>query len=142
MIKDTIIPMRKRTVFYLFLIFTLVPLIELSLLIKVGSLIGFWRTVAIIFITGLGGAYLVKVQGFNTIDAIKRDISESKFPADRLLDGAIILFGAALLITPGLITDFIGILCMFPASRKLFKTPLKKYLRNKFFGEDYIIKNS
>ncbi|MBC8382536.1 MAG: FxsA family protein [Candidatus Cloacimonetes bacterium] len=125
--------MRKRTVFYLFLIFTLVPLIELSLLIKVGSLIGFWRTVAIIFITGLGGAYLVKVQGFNTIDAIKRDISESKFPADRLLDGAIILFGAALLITPGLITDFIGILCMFPSTRTLFKTPLKKYLRRKFF---------
>jgi len=134
--------MRKRTVFYLFLIFTLVPLIELSLLIKVGSLIGFWRTVAIILITGLGGAYLAKVHGFAVIDAIKLDITQGRFPAERLLDGAIILFGAALLITPGLITDLIGILCMFPASRQLFKTPLKKYLRRKFFGGDYIIKNS
>jgi len=67
------------------------------------------------------------------------DIAERKFPAERLLDGAIILFGAALLITPGLITDLIGILCMFPASRQLIKTPLKKYLKNKFFGDDYII---
>jgi len=134
--------MRKRTVFYLFLIFTLVPLIELSLLIKVGSLMGLWRTVAIILITGLGGAYLAKAQGFSTIDAIKLDIAKGRFPAERLLDGAIILFGAALLITPGLITDLIGILCMFPSSRKLFKTPLKKYLKNKFFGEDFIIKNS
>lgn len=134
--------MRKRTVFYLFLIFTLVPPIELSLLIKVGSLIGFWRTVAIIFITGLGGAYLARAQGFGVIDAIKKDLAQSTFPAERLLDGAIILFGAALLITPGLITDIIGILCMFPASRQLFKNPLKKYLKRKFFGEDYIIKNS
>ncbi|TSA28449.1 FxsA family protein [bacterium] len=132
--------MRKRTVFYLFLIFTLVPLIELSLLIKVGSLIGFWRTVAIILITGLGGAYLAKAQGFGVIDAIKKDLAKGTFPAERLLDGAIILFGAALLITPGLITDLIGILCMFPTSRKLFKNPLKKYLKNKFFGEDVIIK--
>jgi len=131
--------MRKRTVFYLFLIFTLVPLIELSLLIKVGSLIGFWRTVAIILITGLGGAYLARAQGFSTIDAIKRDLAEGRFPAERLLDGAIILFGAALLITPGLITDFIGLSCMFPASRQLFKTPLKKYLKNKFFGNDIVI---
>ncbi|MCD6329344.1 MAG: FxsA family protein [Candidatus Cloacimonetes bacterium] len=131
--------MRKRTVFYLFLIFTLVPLIELSLLIKIGSLIGFWRTVAIILITGLGGAYLARAQGFSTIDSIKRDIAEGRFPAERLLDGAIILFGAALLITPGLITDFIGLSCMFPASRQLFKTPLKKYLKNKFFGKDYSI---
>jgi len=131
--------MRKRTVFYLFLIFTLVPLIELSLLIKVGYLIGFWRTIAIILITGLGGAYLARAQGFSTIDSIKRDIAEGRFPAERLLDGAIILFGAALLITPGLITDFIGLSCMFPASRQLFKTPLKKYLKNKFFGKDYSI---
>lgn len=131
--------MRKKSAFILFLIFTLVPLIELVLFIKIAPLIGIWRTVAIILITGLGGAYLARSQGHGTINAIKKDIAEGRFPTDHLFDGAIILVGATLLITPGFLTDAIGLLCMFPASRKLFKSPLKNYLKNKFFGKDYII---
>ena len=123
--------MRKKTVLILFLIFTLVPLIELIIFIKIAPLIGFWRTIAIILITGLGGAYLAKTQGYGTIDAIKMEISQGKFPAEHLLDGAIILVGSVLLITPGFLTDLIGLLCMFPASRTIFKAPLKKFLKNK-----------
>jgi len=132
--------MRKQSVFILFLIFTFVPLIELIIFIKLAPLIGFWRTIAIIVITGFGGAYLAKTQGSGTINAIKLEISEGKFPADRLLDGTIILVGAVLLITPGFLTDCIGLLCMFPASRHLFKKPLKNYIRKKFFENDFVIK--
>lgn len=131
--------MRKRSVFILFLIFTFVPLIELIIFIKIAPLVGFWRTIAIIVITGCGGAYLAKTQGSGTINAIKLEISEGKFPADRLLDGAIILVGAVLLITPGFLTDCIGLLCMFTATRALFKIPLRNYIKNKFFGNNYII---
>jgi UPF0716 protein FxsA len=131
--------MQKKTVFILFLIFTLVPLIELVLFIKITPLIGFWRAIAIIFITGLGGAYLAKTEGHGTIEDIKLEISQGKFPAERLLDGAIILVGSILLITPGFLTDIIGLLCMFPTTRALFKTPLRNYIKNKFFGEDYSI---
>ncbi|MBN2018254.1 MAG: FxsA family protein [Candidatus Cloacimonetes bacterium] len=131
--------MQKKTVLILFLIFTLVPLIELVLFVKIAPLIGFWRTIAIIIITGLGGAYLAKTQGHGTIEAIKQEISQGKFPAERLLDGAIILVGSVLLITPGFLTDAIGLLCMFPTTRVIFKTPLRNYIKTKFFGEDFIV---
>ncbi len=131
--------MRKQTVFILFLIFTLVPLIELILFIKIAPLIGLWRTVAIIVITGIGGAYLAKTQGAGTINAIKLEISQGTFPTDRLIDGAIILVGSVLLITPGFLTDLIGILCMFPATRMFFRKPLKSYIKKKFFGNDFVI---
>ncbi|MEA2104493.1 MAG: FxsA family protein [Candidatus Cloacimonadota bacterium] len=124
--------MKKRFIFYLFLLFTIIPLLELALLIKVGSIIGFWRTIAIILITGAGGAYLARQQGFWVIVAIKQDFSEGRFPADKLLDGALILVGATLLITPGLFTDAFGILCLFPATRTIFKNVIKYHLRKKF----------
>lgn len=106
---------------------------ELAILIKVGSIIGFWRTIAIILITGAGGAYLAKQQGFWVIAAIKQDLSEGRFPADKLFDGALILVGATLLITPGLFTDAIGILCLFPTTRAVFKNIIKSHFEKKIY---------
>jgi len=67
--------MKKRFIFYLFLVFTLVPLLELAVLIKVGTILGFWRTVTIIIITGVGGAYLARQQGFWVLGAFKKRFS-------------------------------------------------------------------
>jgi len=129
--------MKKRVIFYLFLIFTIVPLLELAVLIKVGTIIGFWRTIAIIIITGVGGAYLARQQGFWVIGAIKLDIREGRFPAEKLFDGAFILVGATLLITPGLVTDFFGLSCLFPTIRELWKNILKKHIKGKYFYEEF-----
>lgn len=129
--------MKKKIIFYLFLIFTIVPLLELALLIKVGSFLGFWRIIAIIIITGLGGAYLARQQGFWVIGAIKLDVREGRFPAEKLFDGAFILVGATLLITPGLITDFFGLSCLFPSIRGIWKNILKKQIKRKYFYEDF-----
>ncbi|MCK4339030.1 MAG: FxsA family protein [Candidatus Cloacimonetes bacterium] len=123
--------MRRNTIFILFLIFTLVPLIELAILIRIGSYIGFWNTIGIIILTGICGAFLAKQQGFWVINAIKRDISNAVFPADKLFDGALILVGATLLITPGLLTDILGILCLIPVTREVFKLQIKNFIKKK-----------
>jgi|SRR6056297_3011247 len=129
--------MKKRFIFYLFLLFTIVPLLELAVLIRVGMYLGFWRTIAIILITGIGGAILARQQGFWVIGALKKDFYEGRFPADKLFDGAFILVGATLLITPGLVTDFLGLSCLFPSIREVWKNILKKHIRKKYFYEDF-----
>ena len=123
--------MRRNTIFILFLIFTIVPLIELAILIKIGSYIGFWNTIGIILLTGICGAFLANQQGFWVINSIKRDISNAVFPADKLFDGALILVGATLLITPGLLTDVLGILCLIPGSREIFKSRIEEFVKKR-----------
>ena len=129
--------MRKKSIFILFLIFTLVPLIELAILIRIGGYIGFWNTIALVLITGLCGAFLAKHQGFWVIDAIKKDVSNAIFPSDKLFDGALILVGATLLITPGLLTDVFGIFCLIPLTREIFKTHIKKFVKKRFVTTNF-----
>jgi len=125
--------MPKRFFFSLFLLFTLIPLIELAILIKIGSRIGVWNTIAIVVLTGIFGAILVRHQGFWVLVKIKEEIQQGKFPADELFDGAIILVGATLLITPGILTDIIGILSLVPSSREWIKYFIKLYIKKHFF---------
>ncbi|MGC9337555.1 MAG: FxsA family protein [Candidatus Cloacimonadia bacterium] len=123
--------MTRKVSFTLFLIFIVVPLVELAILIRIGMYIGFWRTVAIIIITGLVGAYLAREQGVWVIQAIQNDVASGIFPADHLFDGALILAGAVMLITPGILTDLAGILCLIPISRGPFKKVIKNYIERK-----------
>jgi len=125
--------MPKRFFFSLFLLFTLIPLIELAILIKIGSRIGVWNTIAIVVLTGIFGAILARHQGFWVLVKIKEEIRQGKFPADELFDGAIILVGATLLITPGILTDIIGILSLVPSSREWIKYFIKLYIKKHFF---------
>ncbi|RLC45398.1 MAG: membrane protein FxsA, partial [Candidatus Cloacimonadota bacterium] len=108
-------------------------LIELAILIKIGSRIGVWNTIAIVVLTGIFGAILVRHQGFWVLVKIKEEIQQGKFPADELFDGAIILVGATLLITPGILTDIIGILSLVPSSREWIKYFIKLYIKKHFF---------
>lgn len=123
--------MTRKVTFTLFLVFIVVPLVELAILIRIGMYIGFWRTVAIIIITGLVGAYLAREQGVWVIQAIQNDVANGIFPADHLFDGALILAGAVMLITPGILTDIAGILCLIPLSRGPFKKVIKNYIKRK-----------
>jgi len=114
--------------FRLILLFTLIPLIELSLLIQLGRQIGLWATLAIVIITGVTGAYLAKLEGFKVISRIRHDFQRGSIPAEGLIDGAIILAGGLLLLTPGLLTDTFGFFALIPITRNW----LKKYLKRKF----------
>ena len=113
--------------FRLFLIFLIVPVIEIWLIIEVGHLIGALPTVAILLAVSVAGAFLAKSQGLRVLVAIRDELAAGRLPGARLLDGAFVLAGGILLLTPGFFTDFIGLLCLIPATRTL----LKKWLRRK-----------
>ncbi|HEC98539.1 MAG TPA: FxsA family protein [Nitrospirae bacterium] len=113
--------------FKLLVIFIVVPVIELSLLIKVGSIIGTLNTVIIVLLTAVIGAYLVKMEGLSVMYRIQKNMMEGIFPAEELIDGMMILIAGVLLLTPGFITDTIGFLMVFPGSRNVIKRIARRY---------------
>lgn len=117
--------------FYLFLIFVLVPVIELTILIKVGSLIGILNTVAIILLTALIGAYMVRLEGLGVLSRIQQNMQEGVFPTEELIDGGMILVAGALLLTPGFFTDTVGFLMVVPGSRNLIKKMARRYIEKR-----------
>ncbi len=110
----------------LLLLFIVVPALELALLIEVGSRIGTLATLAIIVVTGMLGAALARQQGLRTIGAIQTELAQGELPASAMLDGVIILVAGALLITPGILTDAVGFLCLAPVARNAVKRALRK----------------
>jgi len=122
---------------YLILLFVVVPLVELSILIKVGQYLGVLTTVSIVVLTGIVGAYLAHLEGFITLRRIQQDLNQGIMPGDRLLDGLIILISGIVLLTPGLITDFLGFLGLIPFTRNMFKNWLKQKIKRRFTRPHY-----
>ncbi len=112
----------------LLLLFTVVPLAELYLLIKVGSMIGGLHTILLVLGTGVLGAFLAKLEGLRTLGQIQRNLSQGIVPAEEMVDGVIILVAGLLLITPGILTDAFGFLMLIPNTRNAFK----RWLRRRF----------
>ncbi len=115
----------------LLILFIIIPVVELYILIEVGKKIGSLPTIGIIVLTGILGAYLVKRQGFMILKKIQNDLNEGIMPGDSLIQGAIILIGGILLLTPGFITDIIGFVFLIPVSRLVVKKYLLKWLKGK-----------
>lgn len=109
-------------------LFIFVPIIELMLLIEVGQYIGTFYTVALVIITGVLGAILAKLEGLRVWHGLQKDLRQFKMPTDRMIDGALILIGGAFLLTPGLITDVLGLLLIIPFTR----FPVREYLKRRF----------
>ena len=124
---------------YLILLFTLVPIIELALLIKIGQHIGVFYTLTLVIITGVLGAVLAREQGFRTLKKIESEINLGVMPGNEILNGVMILCGGILLLTPGLITDIIGFLILIPLTRELIKHWLKKKIQT-IMDEGRVIK--
>ena len=117
----------------------LVPIIEIYLLIKIGSEIGAITTIFLIFTTAIVGVYYAKFEGLNTLKSGFLQLSKNETPAYEVISGAAIAFAALLLIIPGFVTDLIGFLLIFPISRKFFfKKISKNYKQDKNFKNDYI----
>lgn len=123
----------------LFLLFAIIPVIEIWLLIKTGRVIGALPTVAILLGISMTGAYLARSQGFKVIGAIRSELAAGRMPGAHILDGAIILTGAILLLTPGFFTDFIGLLFLIPAGRTLLKRWLRTWLEQKLAKGDVLV---
>lgn len=102
----------------LFLVFLLVPLVEIYLLIQVGSVIGAGSTIALVVGTALLGAVLVRSQGFSTIARVRQQLDRGELPAMEIFEGLFLLVAGALLLTPGFFTDAIGFACLTPPLRR------------------------
>ena len=112
--------------FRLFLCFTIVPMIELYLLIKVGSVIGGFNTILLVLFTGFVGAWLARMEGINTMQKVRMNLQNNIMPAEELIDALIIFIAGLVLITPGLITDTFGLFLLWPVTRNRFKVFLRK----------------
>ncbi len=112
--------------FKLFLCFTLIPVFELYLLIKVGTVIGGLNTILLVIISGFVGAWLARAEGMNTMIKLRTNLSQGLMPAEELIDAVIIFAAGIVLITPGLITDVFGLLLLWPPSRNWCKRMLRK----------------
>jgi len=102
----------------LFILFLTVPLIELYLLIKVGGMIGALPTVALVVLTAILGAGLLRWQGFATMQRVRQTLARGELPAIEMLEGVVLLFCGALLLTPGFFTDTIGFIGLVPSVRR------------------------
>jgi hypothetical protein len=98
-------------------LFVIVPLVELVLLIRLGQWLGLLPTIAFVVITGVIGAALARNEGLRTLGRIQSDLRSGRFPVGRLLDGGLILFAGGLLLTPGILTDIVGLSLLVPGSR-------------------------
>lgn len=128
----------------LILIFTIVPFIELSLLIELGSVIGTLPTILVVVITGVIGAFMARIAGLSVLFKIQDNLRQGIFPRDELFDGVLILIGGAFLLTPGLLTDALGFFLLLPLGRSAVKRWVQEILKRRidsgeitFWGNDF-----
>ena len=112
----------------LFLAFTLVPFIEIYLLIKIGAQVGAFNTILIVILTGLLGASLARLEGIKIMTKVRDSLNRGDLPAEEMLDAMLIFVAGVVLLTPGFITDLAGITLLVPQARFWFK----RWLRKKF----------
>ncbi|MFC2071853.1 FxsA family protein [Chloroflexota bacterium] len=115
----------------LILLFVFTPLVELGILVYLGTLMGVLYTILIVVTTGIIGAFLAKTQGLATFSRIRSNIERGVLPAEELFHGVLILIGGLLLITPGLITDLAGFAMLIPRMRKVAAKWLRGLIERK-----------
>ena len=112
----------------LFLALTLIPLIEIYLLIKIGSHLGAFNTVLTVIVTALLGAWLARLEGSKTMTKVRESLNRGELPAEEMLDAMLIFVAGIVLLTPGFVTDLVGLGILVPQIRYWFK----RWLRKKF----------
>ena len=116
-----------------------IPILEIYLFIKIGSQIGAFNTISLIFITAFIGVIYARYEGFNTLKSAMSQLVKNELPIYEIISGAALAFAALLLIIPGFATDILGLLIIFPLTRKLFLKKIStKYSRNNHKKEDFI----
>lgn len=106
---------------WLFLIFLVVPIAELAVILQVGQLIGPWYTIVLLLAVSAAGAWLVKREGLGVVRRFRRQLDAGALPGKELADGVLILFAGALLLTPGFLTDCVGLLLLLPPVRAVIR---------------------
>ena len=112
----------------LMLLFVLVPLVELTILVYLGTIIGALYTILIVVLTGILGAILTRSQGLAVLSKIRSNLQHGFLPANELFDGALILIGGLLLLTPGIITDILGLAALVPRTRHIIQKLIRSLI--------------
>ena len=126
----------------LFLAFTIIPIIEIYLLIEIGSMFGALTAVTLVILTGFLGAFLARMQGLQTLYRIQESLHEGRMPSGELLDALLIVIAGLVLLTPGFLTDSAGFLLLIPATRNSIKYWLRRQIELRYMSnrpEDIII---
>jgi UPF0716 protein FxsA len=122
-----------------FLIFIIIPIIEISLLINVGQLIGAWYTIGLVLLSAFIGINMLRYQGLSTLARAQQKMRQGEMPQQEMIEGLVLAVGGALLITPGFVTDIIGFCCLFPFTRmgfiKLASRRFKSSMASGQFGQ-------
>ncbi|WP_412727754.1 FxsA family protein [Alteromonas sp. D210916BOD_24] len=113
----------------LFLLFALLPILEIALLVNVGSVIGGWNTIGLVILTAFIGAYFVRREGISTLQTAQAKMQRNEVPGKELVEGLMLVVAGVLLVTPGFITDILGFLFVLPGSRHLIAAQLSKQLK-------------
>lgn len=101
------------------LLFVVVPILELVILIQLGQAVGLGLTLLLVLATGIGGAMLARAEGLRTLLNLQKEVASGAMPDRALMDGAAVLVGGALLLTPGLLTDLVGFSLLVPFTRRI-----------------------
>ncbi|HGF7200693.1 TPA: FxsA family protein [Vibrio cholerae] len=101
----------------LLFLFIAVPVIEIALFIQVGGVLGVWLTIALVLLTAIVGASLVRSQGLQTLLTVQQRLAQGQLPAQQILEGVMLAVAGVLLLTPGFFTDILGMLVLLPAPR-------------------------
>jgi UPF0716 protein FxsA len=115
----------------LFLLFTILPLIELTILIRIGQVTEWWVPILLVIATGIAGAALSRWQGLQVLERIREDARSGRVPADALIDAFLILLAGILLITPGIVTDLAGCALLIPPIRAIVKRAVAAWIKRK-----------
>jgi UPF0716 protein FxsA len=121
------------------LAFVIVPLVELALLVRLGGVIGFWPTVAIVVVTGLAGAALARTAGVQVLLQIRRELRAGRMPVTHMLDGLLVLVGGLVLLTPGLLTDVFGFALLVPWSRRRFRNAVRRRFERMIEAQQLVV---
>jgi UPF0716 protein FxsA len=125
--------MRRRIPWWvLALLFVVLPVAEIYVLIQIGQVIGAWWTVLLLVADGVAGSYLIKHEGGRAWRALREAIQQHRMPARELADGALILVGGTLLLTPGFVSDVFGFFCVLPVTRPLARRALTRFIARRF----------
>ncbi len=109
--------------------FIIIPILEIYLLIQVGSIIGGMTTILLVILTAIIGTHLLRSQGIATLQKVQTSLQQGQIPAEALLEGIFIIVGGALLLTPGFFTDAVGFICLIPILRQYLVSWLRKRIQ-------------
>jgi len=119
----------------LFLAFTIIPVVEIYLLIQIGSAFGVFTSIALVVFTGFLGAYLARIQGLQTLFRIQESLKEGRMPSGELLDALLIGVAGLVLLTPGFLTDTVGFALLIPSTRNAIKAWLQSKIKTQYMSE-------